>query len=149
MRVATPKPTTRSLPGVLALMALLVVAGCGTPTPSAPPVTTPNLSSATPSAMAGPSAVPLTGSNGATQTVNVMIRDFMFSPVDVTVAPGATVTIVNQDSANHTLSATDHSFDTGNIPGNATGTFTAPTRPGTYSYICAIHPFMTGTLTVA
>jgi plastocyanin len=78
-----------------------------------------------------------------------MIQNFLFAPEGLTVAPGATVTVVNQDTANHTLTEKDHSFDTGNIPGNATGTFTAPTKAGTYPYICAIHPFMTGTLTVS
>ncbi len=49
---------------------------------------------------------------------------------------------------NHTVTATDGSFDTGNIPGNAHGMFTAPSKPGSYPYKCAIHPFMKATLTV-
>lgn len=68
-----------------------------------------------------------------------MIQSFLFVPVDITVSAGWTVTAVT---------AKDHSFDTGNIAGHATGTFTAPTASGSYPYICAIHPFMTGTLTV-
>ena len=69
-------------------------------------------------------------------------------PETLTVPAGAVVTVDNQDGANHTLTAADGSFDTGNIAGHATGTFTAPTKPGNYPYKCAIHPFMTGTVTV-
>lgn len=38
-------------------------------------------------------------------------------------------------------------FDTDSIDDGATATFTAPSTPGSYSFICAIRP-MTGTLTV-
>jgi plastocyanin len=66
----------------------------------------------------------------------------------VTVKAGQLVQVPNSDSAPHTLSATDGSFDTGNIDGGQTGSFTAPTVPGTYEFFCRLHPSMTGTLTV-
>ena len=54
------------------------------------------------------------------------------------------------DSVAHTL--TDKAtmkFDTGNIAGNGgTGTFTAPTTPGSYPFGCTYHPNMAGTLVV-
>lgn len=133
---------------VLTLAACLALAGCAAAGPSGAPTgpaaAPPGTSAAfSPSASAAPSAT------ASTAAVTVMIQNFLFAPEDLTVAPGATVTVVNQDTANHTLTAKDHSFDTGNIPGNGTGAFTAPTKPGTYPYICAIHPFMTGTLTVS
>jgi plastocyanin len=65
-----------------------------------------------------------------------------------TVAPGATVSVTNMDSATHTLTATGGQFSTGNVTQNQTKTFTAPAKPGTYSYICNIHQYMTGTITV-
>jgi plastocyanin len=60
------------------------------------------------------------------------------------------VSVTNDDSVTHTVtsSASPPAFDTGNISPNHTGSFRAPTRPGTYAYICAIHPFMNGTLRV-
>ncbi|TLS41219.1 hypothetical protein FE633_37655 [Streptomyces montanus] len=59
------------------------------------------------------------------------------------------MTVVNRDSAPHTVTATgDKMFDTGSIAGDSTATFTAPSASGSYSYICTIHPNMEGTLTV-
>lgn len=78
----------------------------------------------------------------------MVIKNYLFAPVTLSVPAGATVMVDNQDSSNHTVTAPDGSFDTGNIAGNATGRFTAPSKPGSYPYKCAIHPFMTGTLTV-
>ncbi|MFJ2270865.1 cupredoxin domain-containing protein [Streptomyces sp. NPDC087849] len=39
-------------------------------------------------------------------------------------------------------------FDTGNTAPGKTAAFTAPAKPGTYPYICTIHPYMKGSLTV-
>ena len=81
----------------------------------------------------------------------IVIKNFAFSPPDLTVAPGTKVTVRNEDSAAHTLTAAaphDRVFDTGDLAGGATTTFTAPATPGTYSYICLMHQFMHGTLTV-
>ena len=72
----------------------------------------------------------------------------MFSPMSLRVAPGATITVTNRDSTAHTLTATDGSFDTGNLAQNQSKTIKAPTKPGTYDYICNIHQYMTGTLVV-
>ncbi len=57
-----------------------------------------------------------------------------------------TVTFLNQDTAIHTVTALDGSFDSGNIAGGGswTHTFTA----GTYSYHCIYHSYMKGTITV-
>jgi plastocyanin len=67
----------------------------------------------------------------------------------LTVSPGAKVTVSNQDSATHTLTATgDKAFDTGDVGPGKSVTFTAPTKAGSYSYLCDIHQYMTGTLVV-
>jgi len=39
-------------------------------------------------------------------------------------------------------------FNTGNIKPGHTKSFTAPSKPGTYHYICNIHQYMTGTIIV-
>jgi plastocyanin len=88
------------------------------------------------------------GSGGATSTNSITISNFMFSPMSVSVAPGSTVSVTNKDSVAHTLTATGSQFDTGDINGGQTKTFTAPSKAGTYHYICNIHQYMMGTIVV-
>ena len=68
----------------------------------------------------------------------------------LTVKPGQQVTVTNEDPAEHTLtSQTPGQFNTGSIAaGGGTGTFTAPTAPGSYPFFCRIHLAMRGTLVV-
>src|SRR5215210_1824892 len=84
------------------------------------------------------------------QNVTVNVQNFAFDPPNITVAPGTTVTWVNADRAPHTVTATDPAgaFDSGTLqPGQSFSvTFTQPGT--TYAYYCAIHPSMTGTVTV-
>lgn len=78
----------------------------------------------------------------------ITIKNFSFSPSTLTVAPGATVTVHNEDPATHTVTADSNAFNTGDIGSGRTVTFKAPTAPGTYPYICMIHQFMQATLVV-
>jgi plastocyanin len=78
----------------------------------------------------------------------IVMKNFTFVPASLTVAPATKVTVINEDQAPHTVTASDKSFDTGTIAGGQRGEFTAPTKPGTYPYICTIHQYMTGTLIV-
>ena len=64
------------------------------------------------------------------------------------VVPGATMHVTNEDSVTHTLTATGGQFNTGDIGSGQTKTFTAPTKAGTYHYICNIHQYMMGTIVV-
>lgn len=87
---------------------------------------------------------------GASATI--VIHNYAFQPAKDTVKPGETITVKNEDSTTHTLTATGASqgaFNTGDITAGSSKTFTAPTRPGTYHYVCLIHTFMTGTLVVS
>jgi plastocyanin len=65
------------------------------------------------------------------------------------VAPGSTVSVTNKDTVTHTLTASDGQFNTGDIGPGQTKTFTAPSKAGTYSYICNIHQYMMGTIVVS
>ena len=114
--------------GVLCIAGALLLAACGSSTPT----------------MSGSSA-PTTSSGGGS---SITISNFMFNPMALRVSPGATVKVTNKDSATHTLTATGGQFDTGNITQNQTKTFKAPSKPGTYHYICNIHQYMMGTITV-
>ena len=83
----------------------------------------------------------------STDTVN--IEDFKYSPPTATVKPGTKITWRNIDTAPHTATSVEEGlFDTGNIEQNKSGSATAPDEPGSYEYICAIHPSMKGTLVV-
>ena len=77
----------------------------------------------------------------------VAITDFKFSPATLTVPVGTTVTWTNQDEEPHTIAAKDGSFHSPGIDTHGSYSFTF-TSPGSYDYICSIHPFMTGTVVV-
>jgi plastocyanin len=98
------------------------------------------------SSAAGSSAA---GSSAVSSAGGITISNFAYSGT-MTVKAGQKVTVTNKDSMAHTLTdKVNHKFDTGNIPANGgTGTFTAPTKAGTYKFGCTYHPNMAGTLTV-
>ena len=76
----------------------------------------------------------------------VYIAGFAFSSTRV--APGASVTVVNRDDESHTVTSKQGQFDTKAVGGHKTVTFAAPRSPGTYPFVCAIHPSMRGELVV-
>jgi plastocyanin len=78
----------------------------------------------------------------------VVIKNFVFGPSTMVVPPRTKITVVNQDKAPHTVTAVNKAFDTGTIAGGQRSVLTAPSTPGTYPYVCTIHPSMTGTLIV-
>ena len=86
------------------------------------------------------------GAHKASSTT-VDMGDFFFSPGTVTVDAGETVTWHNSGQAPHTATASDGSFDTGTINSGGSGSHTF-NSPGTFSYICTIHPNMHGTVRV-
>jgi plastocyanin len=77
----------------------------------------------------------------------VSIENFNFTPADLTVPAGTTVVWTNHDDVEHTVTASDNSFGSSSIQTDGQFSFTF-SKPGTYSYFCAIHPFMTGKVTV-
>jgi plastocyanin len=99
--------------------------------------------------MAPMSMAPSSGEPGASAAAgeSVSIANFAFDPNALTVPVGSTVTWTNSDSTQHTATADDGSFDSGVLQQGATfsQTFTAA---GTFTYHCAIHNSMTGTITV-
>lgn len=77
----------------------------------------------------------------------VEIVDFAYDPDPVIVQIGGKVTWLNQDSAPHTATAEDGSFDTGTLEEGKLKSETFK-QAGTYDYICEIHPDMHGTVEV-
>ena len=99
----------------------------------------------------GTSAAPFPTSTATTLAADtIVIQNFAFHPADAAVAPGATVRVINEDNVTHTVTstATPKAFDTGDVGGITATTFIAPSKAGSYAYICRIHTYMHGTLTV-
>jgi len=69
-----------------------------------------------------------------------------FNPASVQISVGDTVKWTNMDSVQHNPKGTI--FDSGPLTQGNTYEFKF-TQPGTYNYICSIHPSMQGTITVA
>lgn len=96
----------------------------------------------------GPGLVRADSGPVATNDVIVKIDNFAFDAPTVTVAPGATVTWVNDDDDPHTIVAEDgKSFRSRTLDTGDRFAFTFM-RPGTYAYFCSVHPHMTGKVVV-
>lgn len=89
----------------------------------------------------------LAPSGEAKKSEKVEIVDFTYQPDPVVVQVGGKVIWQNEDSAPHTATADDGSFDTGTLEEGKTGSATFK-EPGTYTYFCEIHPTMHGTVEV-
>jgi plastocyanin len=77
----------------------------------------------------------------------VDVKDFKFAPPVLTVASGARVTWTNHDEEPHTITSTTAAFGSAGLSRDDTFTQTF-TRPGTYEYFCALHPYMKATVVV-
>ena len=83
----------------------------------------------------------------------VMVRDLAFEPAELTVAPGTTVTWVNEDEQGHTVThgeggapATDAEFDAP-LSAEQTVSYTFE-EAGTYPVTCKVHTDMQMTVIV-
>ena len=95
------------------------------------------------------SSAPETSADSPTATAGatITIENMAFGD-PITVAPGAEISVVNNDSAEHSVtSQTAGAFDV-HVDGMQKGTLTAPTEPGEYAFYCVHHPSMKGTLIV-
>jgi plastocyanin len=83
----------------------------------------------------------------ASEGTSVTIKDYAFTPPTLTVPAGTTVTWTNADAVPHTATASDGSFDSGNLSPGQSYAFTFST-PGSYPYVCQYHAGMHGTIVV-
>jgi plastocyanin len=77
----------------------------------------------------------------------VVIADFSFTPPTVTITKNQYVTWKNTGAATHTATQDGSGWNTGSIGAGAQAILYFST-PGTYTYHCAFHPTMTGTIQV-
>ncbi|HEY3359326.1 MAG TPA: hypothetical protein VGQ83_39115 [Polyangia bacterium] len=104
-----------------------------------------------------------TGDGGA--GAEIVISNFAFSPLDLQVAPGTTVTVRNEDASPHSVTSESApgqytpgavagvSFDTGAFTGTRSFTIPATATSGTViPYYCSVHTQSmatpTGTITI-
>ena len=127
---------------ILLFALVLVVAACGgssdetTTTESAAPEST---------TTAAPAATTTTA--GETADATITIENFDFGqPLEISV--GTPVTVTNADAAAHTWTSDDEVFDSGSLAQGDVFTFTFD-EAGDYSFFCAIHPAMTGSISVS
>ncbi|SBS75819.1 Plastocyanin [uncultured Mycobacterium sp.] len=95
----------------------------------------------------GPIASATTSTTPPVAGTAVDITNFAFAPANLTVKVGDTVTWTNKDEEPHTVVANDGSFHSPGLDANGRYSFTF-TTPGSFDYICSIHPFMRGTVMV-
>lgn len=119
------RPSRRLRAGLTAAAAATALAGC--------------------SGSGGTTAAPTTGGSAGD---TITIKNFKYSPSPLLVKSGQKITVTNSDSTTHTITADDKSFDSKKLAGGKSFTFTAG-KAGTYTYICSIHNYMTGTITVS
>jgi plastocyanin len=79
--------------------------------------------------------------------IEVRIDNFSFTPATLTVKAGTPITWVNGDDIPHTVISDDRIIKSKVLDTDEKFTFT-PSKPGTYTYFCSIHPKMTGKLVV-
>lgn len=83
----------------------------------------------------------------AVAKAHVKISNFKFGPRTLTVRVGTKVTWTNRDVIAHSVNFAAGDVNSKTLDQNAVYSRTF-TSPGTYAYICAIHPFMHGTVVV-
>lgn len=86
-------------------------------------------------------------SGDAVRAEKVEIVEFTYQPDPVTIEAGGKVIWINRDSAPHTATADDGTFDTGTLEEGKLKSESFK-EPGIYPYFCEIHPSMRGTLEV-
>lgn len=80
-------------------------------------------------------------------TVRAGMRNLAYQPARIEVPAGTTIIWQNNDQVEHTVTATDRSWNSGVIRPGETWQRTF-TEPGTHAFFCTPHPFMTGVVVV-
>ena len=124
----------------------------GTPCPAASPTAEGTPSTVTPAAIGTPQAMqeatPGTDCAGTAATIHIV--DFAFEPAQAEVKVGTTVTWVNDGATAHTSAAYVEGtkyWDSNILNSGQSYSFTF-TEPGSFDYLCTLHPNMKAHLDV-
>jgi plastocyanin len=118
---------------VVALVAVLTVGACGGDDKSDN----------------GKGAKPASGKGPLSGEAPVRIVNFEFKPKTVAVKPGTKVTWINDDTNIHDIKDTSPLATPVSDSMSKGDKFSITyAEPGSYNYVCGIHPYMTGTVEV-
>jgi plastocyanin len=142
---AVEMESLRTVSSLSLIAIVLALAGCGGGDDS---------SSAEPTATTPTQSAEESGEEAAGQatgnlerSAKVEIVNFAYDPDPVQVEAGGKVIWQNMDSAPHSATADDGSFDTGILQEGKLKSETFK-KAGTYTYTCSVHPEMHGTVEV-
>jgi plastocyanin len=77
----------------------------------------------------------------------ITIKDFMFTPRNLTIPVGSKVTWINKDEEPHKVAEVNSLFTSKPLDTDEGFTYEFKTA-GKYEYFCTVHPRMTGTIIV-
>lgn len=98
--------------------------------------------------LAVPLAATMATADGHATNHTVVIKDFAFTPANLTIKAGDTVTWINQDSAQHSAwESGNNSFDTGLLSNGQSAALTFASA-GSLNYRCRPHGNMRGSITI-
>ncbi len=140
---------TAVLAAAVAVALTGALAGCGSSS-SSDSTATPAPAATTPAATAPAAAPTETTDNSASAAgaVKVTMKDIAFNPKTVTVPVGGEVEWINEDDVDHNVVADSGAdFKSDNFGKGGTYKY-SPTKAGTITYECTLHPGMTGTIQV-
>jgi len=146
----------RKLMFVLVGVAVIVLTACGSDEGGGTAASTGGTTASTGSTAATGSNAGETGNEdcadltGEGAMFTITIADIAYDPPCFTASASQGISIVNQDDVDHTFTMTGTQID---VPVAAGETFNGEpiagaVEPGTYDFLCTIHPEMTGQVTV-
>jgi plastocyanin len=139
----------------LTIAAILTLAACGsagtTPSPTSAPPSQPPVTVA-PTATPEPTPPPVTSvacekTNDTGGAVAVDIVNYAFDPGTIDAKVGQPIAFTNRDNTEHGASVI-FGCSTGKYGKGKSGTLVF-SQPGTFSFICPVHPEMTGRIRIA
>ena len=131
---------TKLVPIILLIAIAAACAGCTGPAATVEPTAQPTVQPT-----AEPTAQPTIQPTSPTPAATVTISGSAFSPDTVTIPVHGSVTWTNEESLAHTVEFDGQQSGTMGRGEQYTRTFDTP---GTYEYVCGIHPFMKGKVIV-
>lgn len=129
------------------LLALGVITSCGSGQSNAVATGAATSATSSSSSSASPSSSMSSMSSMPKAAAMIHISSFTYA-VPASVSPGATVSVMNMDGENHTVTADSGSAFDVKATAGSTVTFTAPSKPGSYPFHCTYHSNMHGVLVV-